>query len=536
MSRTSDIPVLTVRDLTIALPSGADRDFAVTDIDLTIAPGQTLCLVGESGSGKSVVAQAVMGMLAPVLRVQSGEIALQGVSNPPQRSPEYNKLRGPQVAMVFQDAISSLNPIQRVGHQLEEILQVHGVPRQQCRGRVMEMLAAVMLPDPQRAYRSYPHEMSGGQAQRIVIAGALLLNPSLLIADEPTTALDVTTQAEILELIEKLKVQFNTSVLFITHDFGVVADIADQVVVMKDGQIVEAGSAPDVLQNPQHEYTKRLLAASDLQGNRPVQLHAEPIFEARDLSLTYTRGMFFNRTQVPAVRNVSLSLVKGQTLAVVGESGSGKSSLSKCLLRLQDVDSGQVLFKGQDITRRSGAELQAFRAKVQVVLQDPFGALDPRFKTIDAIAEGLIIHGVPKVEAHARALEMLQLVGLKPQAADRYPQEFSGGQRQRICIARALVLQPEVLIADEAVSALDVSIQVQVLELFADLQKRLGFSMVFITHDLHVAAAISDQVLVMQHGRVVEQGPTVEVFANPAEDYTRALLESAPGQKRGRVA
>ncbi len=536
MTDRSQNPVLAVRNLTIALPPGADRKEAVTGIDLTIEAGQTLCLVGESGSGKSVVAQAIMGMLPPVLPVTSGTIAIQGSPNPPQRAAAFNALRGPLVSMVFQDAISSLNPIQRVGKQLEEILLVHGVPRSERRKRVMDMLQAVLLPDPERAFRSYPHEMSGGQAQRIVIAAALLLNPALLIADEPTTALDVTTQAEILELIEKLKADFNTSVLFITHDFGVVADIADYIVVMKDGEAVEAGSADAVLQTPQHDYTKRLLAAAILEAGKPPAPDSDIIFKVRDVSLTYRKGMFFNQSTVDAVRNVSLDLRKGQTLAVVGESGSGKSSLAKCLLRLEEVDSGKIVFKGQDITRLGGSKLRQFRSKVQVVLQDPFGALDPRFKTIDAVAEGLIIHGMPKQEAHAEALKMLELVGLTPQAADRYPQEFSGGQRQRICIARALVLAPEVLIADEAVSALDVSIQVQVLDLFADLQKRLGFSMVFITHDLHVAAAISDEVLVMQNGRVVEQGPTAQVFANPSEPYTRTLLQSAPGQKRGLVA
>ncbi len=536
MPAPSPSPVLTVRDLTIGLPSGADRELAVADIDLAIGPGETLCLVGESGSGKSVVAQAIMGMLAPVLPMTSGTIALQGKQNPPQRSAAYNALRGPRVAMVFQDAISSLNPIQRIGRQLEEILQVHGVPRQERRKRVMDMLAAVLLPDPERAYRSYPHEMSGGQAQRVVIAGALLLNPALLIADEPTTALDVTTQAEILDLIEKLKADFNTAVLFITHDFGVVADIADHVVVMKDGRIVEAGSASAVLKNPQHDYTKRLLRAAALDTRAATASDEDFILDVRDLSLTYRRGMFFNRTEVAAVRDVTFGLRKGQTLAVVGESGSGKSSLAKCLLRLQDVDSGKILFKGQDVTTLKGAGLRKFRSKVQVVLQDPFGALDPRFKTIDAVAEGPIIHGMPKSEARARAMDMLELVGLTPQAGERYPQEFSGGQRQRICIARALVLEPELLIADEAVSALDVSIQVQILDLFADLQKRLGFSMVFITHDLHVAAAISDEVLVMQHGRVVEQGATADVFANPQKPYTSDLLQAAPGQKRLLVA
>ncbi|MCL3883362.1 ABC transporter ATP-binding protein [Marivita sp. GX14005] len=536
MAASPTPPVLEVRDLRIALPPGADRDHAADGIDLTMAPGQTLCLVGESGSGKSVIAQAIMGMLPPVLRMERGRITLQGTETPPQRSDRFNRLRGTQVAMVFQDAVSSLNPIQRVGRQLEEILQVHGVPQSQRRKRVMDMLAAVQLPDPDRAYRSYPHEMSGGQAQRIVIAGALLLNPALLIADEPTTALDVTTQAEILDLIDGLKKKFDTSVLFITHDFGVVADIADHVVVLKDGLIVEHGAAESVLRAPQHAYTKRLLDAASLEGRAQGGDAGAPVLTVRDLNLTYRRGFFFNRTEVAAVRDVNLTLHKGQTLAVVGESGSGKSSLAKCLLRLEDVESGTIAFKGQDITHERGRALRDFRARVQVVLQDPFGALDPRFRTLDAVAEGPIIHGVPRKQAHERARQMLERVGLGPQAAARYPQEFSGGQRQRICIARALVLEPEVLIADEAVSALDVSIQVQILDLFTELQKSLGFSMVFITHDLHVAAAISDRVLVMQNGRVVEEGPTAEVFEHPQKDYTRDLLNSAPGRKGGLAA
>ena len=533
--KNTNAAILELSNVGIGLPLGADRQWAVRDVSLTILPQQTLCLVGESGSGKSVIAQAIMGILPSALPLKEGKIKLLGKDIPKQRSPNFNLLRSVKMGMVFQDAVASLNPIKKVGHQLEEILLVHGVSRKERKSRVLKMLSAVLLPKPESAYRSYPHEMSGGQAQRIVIAGALLLNPSLLIADEPTTALDVTTQAEILELITKLKIEFNTSVLFITHDFGVVSEVGDQIAVMKDGKILEQGSVKNVLKNPQNEYTRSLLKAANLDTSKKKLKETEEILKADNISLTYKKGFFFNQTKFKAVQKVSLSLTAGSTLAVVGESGSGKSSLAKCLLRLEKTNSGKIYYRGKDITDLKGAHLKNFRSKVQVVLQDPFGALDPRFKIIDAIAEGPIIHGSSWNEANSRAIEMLSLVGLTPQSAERYPQEFSGGQRQRICIARALIMRPEVLIADEAVSALDVSIQVKILDLFEDLQKRLGFAMIFITHDLHVAAAISDSVIVMKDGRVVESGQTSSVFMNPQAKYTKMLISSAPGYQGGEV-
>lgn len=529
-------PVLTVNQVGVKLPPGADREWAVRRINFEISKGKTLCLVGESGSGKSVIAQAVMGMLPTALPLDEGEIELLGTPIPPQRSPLFNALRGPKMAMVFQDAAASLNPIQRVGKQLEEILMVHDVPSSKRRQRVMEMLKSVRLPDPEHTYRAYPHQISGGQAQRVIIAGALLLNPSVLIADEPTTALDVTTQAEILSLIKTLQSEFGAAVLFITHDFGVVADIADLIIVMKDGEIVEEGIAEQVLEAPQHAYTKKLLIAARHGAGKPAKDASNTVLEARDISFTYRNRAFFSRREVTAVRNVSMTLGAGQTIAVVGESGSGKSSLARCLLRLEDVDSGTIHFCGQDITDLTGKPLRDLRAKVQVVLQDPFSALDPRFKIKATIAEGPIIHGMPRVKAYDLATELLELVGLTPQAADRYPQEFSGGQRQRICIARALALKPEILVADEAVSALDVSIQAQILALFMDLQKRLGFSMVFITHDLRIAASISESVIVMKDGEVVEKGLSADVFAAPQHPYTQLLLASAPGHKSGLAA
>ncbi len=528
--------VLCVNTLSVGLPAGGDRGLAVEEVSFSIAPGETLCLVGESGSGKSVVAQAIMGMLPPQLPVTSGDIVFCDDLLPAQRDPAFLTLRSKQMAMIFQDASASLDPLQRVGDQLEEIAQVHGVSRAVRKKMVADILVAVRLPDPAKLARAYPHQLSGGQAQRVVIAGALLLNPKLLIADEPTTALDVTTQAEILQLIDDLRRERGTAVLFITHDFGVVSDIADRIVVMRKGKVVEVGEAKAMLKAPQHPYTRTLLAAATSHAAPRETAVSDVVMTAQNICLTYVSGGMFNRREVHAVQDVSVTLQKGRTTAVVGESGSGKSSFARCLLRLEDVTSGTITFEGRDITRLAGAEMRALRKRIQVVLQDPFGALNPRRTIGSAIAEGPIIHGVTRADARARAEELLDLVGLTPQAYDRHPHEFSGGQRQRICIARALALDPDVLIADEAVSALDVSIQAQVLDLFRSLQERLGFTMLFITHDLRVAAAIADDLLVMQNGRAVEYGKAADVFSNPTHAYTRSLLAAAPGQDLMKVS
>ncbi|WP_281984839.1 ABC transporter ATP-binding protein [Thalassorhabdomicrobium marinisediminis] len=522
--------VLTINGLSVALPSGGDRALAVEGVSLSVAKGETLCLVGESGSGKSVIAQAVMGMLPPQLPITAGSIAFDGAPLPAQRSDAFLRLRSVRMAMIFQDASASLDPLRRVGDQLEEIAEVHGIGRAARKRKVAEILQAVRLPDPAKLARAYPHQLSGGQAQRVVIAAALLLDPELLIADEPTTALDVTTQAEILALIDDLRRERGTAVLFITHDFGVVSDIADRVVVLRQGEIVETGAAKTLLADPQHPYTRTLLAAATARGAPRDTERSDVVMAAQNIHLTYGLGGLFNRREVEAVKDVSLTLHRGRTTAVVGESGSGKSSFARCLLRLEEVTSGTITFEGRDITHLQGAEMQALRKRIQVVLQDPFGALNPRRTIGSAIAEGPIIHGASKAEARAKAEELLDLVGLTPQAFDRHPHEFSGGQRQRICIARALALDPDVLIADESVSALDVSIQAQILDLFRELQARLGFTMLFITHDLRVAAAIADHLLVMQNGRAVEQGDAAEIFANPQQPYTRALLAAAPGK------
>lgn len=522
--------ILSINNLSVGLPDGGDRDLAVEGVTFSVGKGETLCLVGESGSGKSVVAQAVMGMLPPQLPVKSGNIEFMGAPLPAQRDPAYLAMRSVRMAMIFQDAGASLDPLQRVGDQLEEIALVHGIDRATRKKMVADILDAVHLPDPKKLARAYPHQLSGGQAQRVVIAAALLLNPELLIADEPTTALDVTTQAEILELIEELRRDRGTAVLFITHDFGVVSDIADRVVVMRKGEVVESGEAAPLLRNPQHPYTRTLLAAATSRAAPRDVVDKSAVMTAQNICLTYRSGGPFNRREVEAVKDVSLTLHKGRTTAVVGESGSGKSSFARCLLRLEDVTSGTLTFEGRDITHLEGAEMQALRKRIQVVLQDPFGALNPRRTIGSAIAEGPIIHGATRADARAKAENLLEMVGLTPQAYDRHPHEFSGGQRQRICIARALALDPDVLIADESVSALDVSIQAQVLALFRDLQQRLGFTMLFITHDLRVAAAIADDLLVMQNGRAVEYGNAAEIFGNPSQDYTKALLAAAPGQ------
>ncbi len=520
--------LLSVDDLTVALPEAGDREFAVSGVSFRIAAGETLCLVGESGSGKTVIADAIMGMLPPQLSIETGIVRLEGEELPPQRAAAFNAIRGRRMAIIFQDAVASLDPVQRVGRQLEEILAVHAVPRPEWRGRIMDMLEAVRLPDPKNIFRAYPHQLSGGQAQRIVIAGALLLNPVLLIADEPTTAVDVTTQAEILKLIGALQRERDASVLFITHDFGVVSEIADRICVMKDGELVESGPAGAILGSPRHAYTRKLLAAAVHSGKKTAGADGRPVLEADRLKLTYRLGNMLERRYVHAVRDISLELREGETLAIVGESGSGKSSVARCLLRLERPDSGTIRFRGKDVTSIAGRELRDLRARIQIVLQDPFSALNPRQKILSAVAEGPIIHGYRRNDAIRRAEHLLRLTGLSKQASDRYPHEFSGGQRQRICIARALAVEPEVLIADEAVSALDVSIRAQILELFRDLQRELGFAMLFITHDLSVAAAISDDILVIKDGAVVESGPVQEVFGRPRSAYTRELLAAAP--------
>ena len=523
-------PVLEIGNLTVALPQGGDRAFAIEDVSLQICPGECLCLVGESGSGKSVTGQAILGMVPPPLLQTGGTISFDGAPLPSASSAAMQQLRGGRIGMISQEPMATLDPIMRVGAQLDELLNVHGFGgRAARRAHVLDLFAKVRLPEPDRIYRAYPHQLSGGQCQRVVIAMALALDPVLLIADEPTTALDVTTQAEILKLIEDLQRDTGAALLFITHDLGVVADIADHVLVMQEGRVVESGSRDALFADPQHPYTRRLIEAlpKPPEGT-PRHVHGEPVLEIRDLSLSYhiPAGPFKRREQ-EAVSDVSLTLRRGETHGVVGESGSGKSSLIKAILNLEPASGGTVTICGN--RTRPGRNLpRDLRRRIQLVQQDPFSSLDPRQTVGGAISEAARIHGASARDARERTLELLERVDLPAAAYDRFPHEFSGGQRQRVCIVRALAVSPEILIADEAVSALDVSIQAQILRLFRDLQDEFGFAILFVTHDLRVAGAICDRITVMREGRVVEQGLTAEVIDRPQHAYTRCLIDSMP--------
>jgi ABC-type glutathione transport system ATPase component len=507
----------------------------LNSISFSIAQGETLCLVGESGSGKSVTALTVMGLLPRrALRPASGRVLLAGEDLLAASPGRMRALRASEMAMIFQEPMTALNPVLTVGRQIREVLEAHtGIPPRQHKPRVLDMLAEAHLPDIERIYGSYPHQLSGGQRQRIMIAMALILEPKLLIADEPTTALDVTTQKQILKLIAELQEKHGTSVLFITHDMGVVADIADRVCVMHHGRIVETDTTDEILRNPKRDYTRDLLKAVPSLTPRPVRVETSPqvVLQANDLSKIFVRRVLFRPTrETVAAEHVSFTLKRGRTLGVVGGSGSGKSTVARCVVRLIEPTSGGIHVRGQEISGLSRGALRPHRQRIQMVFQDPYRSLNPRVTVGESIAEGPVNFGTPRKAALKRAGELMALVGLPPEAIIRFPHEFSGGQRQRIAIARALAMEPDVLVADEAVSALDVSVQAQVLSLLGELQDRLGVAILFITHDLRVAAQICDDVAVMQKGRIVEYGPAETVLRAPSETYTRELLEAAPGR------
>jgi len=528
--------LLQIRDLAIALPKGADRPHAVEQINFDLAAGEILCIVGESGSGKSMSANAVMGLLPEGVVPVKGSITFDGTDILGWSEVQMRAVRGRKIGMIFQEPLSALNPLMRVGAQIAEVFEAHGLyspaERQQ---RALDLLREVQLPDPEKAIRAYPFQLSGGQRQRVMIAMALALEPRILIADEPTTALDVTTQAQILKLIEDLRQKRGMAVIFITHDFGVVADIADRVIVMEKGLIVEHGSVDDVLLRSKHPYTQKLVRA--IPGIVAAPKHdfsdAPVILRVDGLTKVFTTGGgFFSKPRiVRALDDVSFALYTGETIGIVGESGSGKSTCGRAIVRLLEPDSGTVEMAGVDMAKLKGADLRANRRKIQMIFQDPFSSLNPRARVGRILSEGLIGYGTPPREAMARARELLSLVGLDASAVERFPHEFSGGQRQRIGIARALALDPDIIIADEAVSALDVSIQAQVLALLADLKTRLNLSMLFITHDLRVAAQVCDRIMVMQHGKVVEIGPANRVLMAPEHPYTRSLLDAVPGKE-----
>ena len=527
-------PVLEVRNLSVALPKGGDRVHAVEKVSFTVNPGEIVCLVGESGSGKSVIAFTVMGLLAKALKPTGGEILLEGENILAASEARLRELRCTRMSMIFQEPMTALNPVMTCGEQIDEVLNTHTkLDAATRKAKIIAILDRVKLPEPERIYASYPHQLSGGQRQRIMIAMALVLDPVLLIADEPTTALDVTTQAEILKLVAELQETQGTGVLFITHDFGVVAEIAHRVAVLRWGELVEMGPTEQILSRPGEAYTKMLISSvpSIHPRHRGVRLEGPSVLRTEKLGKSYTSAGFFQKARVvKAAIDVDLDIRKGETLGIVGESGSGKSTVARCIARLIDPTEGRIFLHDTDIATMAAGKLRPHRRKVQIVFQDPYRSMNPRITVGDFIIEGPMNFGLGKDAAMARARTLMETVRLDPNSLDRYPHQFSGGQRQRICIARALAMEPELLIADEAVSALDVSVQKQVLELLDEIRQRLNLAVLFITHDLRVAAQICDYVAVMSKGRVVEYGSAEQVFGAPKDPYTKSLFAAAPGR------
>ncbi|MFD2235008.1 ABC transporter ATP-binding protein [Phaeospirillum tilakii] len=533
MTQSASAPLLAVEDLAVTFGQGAGSVAAVRGVSFTLARGETLALVGESGSGKSVTALSILQLLPyPRARHPHGSIRLDGTELVGASEPVLRRVRGGRVAMVFQEPMTSLNPLHSIERQVGEGVALHqGLRGAALRARVIELLTLVGIPDPASRLDALPHELSGGQRQRVMIAMALGNGPDLLIADEPTTALDVTIQAQILALLKDLQARLGMALLFITHDLGIVRKLADRVCVMKDGAIVETGAVGEVFAAPRHDYTRKLLAAEP--GGQPLTPAADaPEVIAADTVKVWfpRRGGLFGRVtgHVKAVDGVSLAVRRGQTVGVVGESGSGKTTLGLALLRLLKSE-GTIRFAGQPIERLGAAELRPLRRQMQMVFQDPYGSLSPRLSVEQIVGEGLEVHGLARDRAERRRLiaAALEEVGLDPAVADRYPHEFSGGQRQRIAIARALVLKPAFLVLDEPTSALDVSVQAQIVTLLRDLQARHALAYLFISHDLRVVRALADHLVVMKDGKVVESGPAERLFAAPATAYTRALMAAA---------
>jgi peptide/nickel transport system ATP-binding protein len=520
-------PILAVHGLNVALPKGADRALAVDNASLELRRGEILCIVGESGSGKSALSSAIMGAPSPGLEVVGGSVKLGGEELTTLSERAWCRIRGNRIAMIFQEPMAALNPAVPVGRQITEVFELHArMSGKERRDRALALIRSMQLPDPQRIADSYPHQLSGGQCQRVIIAMALAMNPEVLIADEPTTALDVTTQAQVLKLIRELRAIRGHGILFITHDFGVVAEIADRIAVMRHGRIVEIGPARQVLTQPAHEYTRELIAA--------VPSLVPPAGRGRGSAPPETvlavEGLVKNYGRVRAVDEISFDLERGTTLSVVGESGCGKSSLARLIVRLVEPTAGRVEVNGVCFLSMTGGKLRSSCRTVQMIFQDPYGSLNPLRKVGAIIARAAVLAGADRRTARARAGELFDRVGLPREALDRRPAAFSGGQRQRIGIARALAMNPDVLIADESLSALDASSQAQILDLLRKLQTELGLAILLITHDLRVAAQISHRIAVMKAGKIVEIGPAEQVLNSPAHPYTRELLESAPGR------
>ncbi|MEO0485979.1 MAG: ABC transporter ATP-binding protein [Pseudomonadota bacterium] len=524
-------PILEIKNLSIELPKGSDRKYAVNDVSITLHRGEILCIVGESGSGKSVMTSAIMNDVPGRLVISGGDVIFDGMDMLRMPDKELNQIRGARISMIYQEPMAALNPSLKIGKQVDEVFELHRpeIKPEDRKKETLKLLEQMKLPTPPRIYDSYPHQVSGGQCQRIVIAMALACKPDILIADEPTTALDVTTQAEILRLINDLKDVYDNATIFITHDFGVVADVADRVAVMCWGRLIEEGTKHGILMEPKEPYTQLLVDAMPLlETTRTPDLgrNDAPLVEVKSMHKIYGSG----EKQVHALNDASFILRAGETLGVVGESGSGKSTLAKTLIRLQEPTEGAVIIKEEDFLGKTGDQLVQARKDIQMIFQDPYGSLNPSQTVGYMITRGLELQGVTSHEAKAKAIELLEQVGLGEAALKRTPRNFSGGQRQRIGIARALAMGPDVVIADESVSALDLSVQKQVLRLMNDLQEEYKMAIIFITHDLRVAAQISDYITVMEKGVMVEMGPADEVFNNPKHPYTKKLLEAAPGR------
>ena len=560
--------LVSIRNLTVEFKTGDGIVKAVNNISFDIPKGKTVGLVGESGSGKSVTSLALMRLIPnPPGLITGGEMLFNGTDLAKISEPEMRKIRGNKISMIFQEPMTSLNPVFTVGYQIAEALILHqGLSKKEARERSIELMNQVGIPDPTRRVDTYPHEMSGGQKQRVMIAMAIACAPDLLIADEPTTALDVTIQKQVLDLLQGLQEQYKMSMLFITHDLGVIADIADDVVVMYRGNIVEKNKCLEIFQRPQHPYTKGLLAcrpslvhhpirlatvsdfmtedgqekktdikiiSNDEKQVRPTGPENTPLLELKNVSKHFPiRGGLLGgiKDYVKAVDDVSLTVRRGRTLGLVGESGCGKTTLGRTILRLIEPTSGEINYNGVDITKLGREEMRKMRRKMQIVFQDPYASLNPRMTVGAAIQEPMIIHGIGEnaADQDERAAALMKKVGLDPKVLSRYPHEFSGGQRQRICIARALAVQPEFVICDESVSALDVSIQAQILNLLLDLQDEFKLTYIFISHDLAVVKFIADEVVVMNGGKVVERADAVQIYKNPREEYTKKLLSSIP--------
>jgi len=525
--------LLSIRDLSIAFGSGAREFLAVDRVSFDIGKGETVAVVGESGSGKSVTALSVMKLLPyPSAHHPSGSIMFKGRDLLPLSERQMRHVRGNDITIIFQEPMTSLNPLHTIEKQIGEILELHqGVTGQAARARILDLLDQVGIPDPAGRLKSYPHQLSGGQRQRVMIAMALANEPDLLIADEPTTALDVTVQAQILKLLKDIQTRLGMSVLFITHDLGIVRKIADRVCVMQRGKIVEKGSVERVFKAPEHPYTRALLAAEPKPDPAPPRPEAPVVIETKDLKVWFPvkRGVLRKVVgHIKAVDGVNVELRKGETLGVVGESGSGKTTLGLAILRLISSD-GPIVFMGDPIQELKFKEMRPYRHNMQIVFQDPYGSLSPRMSVSDIIEEGLWVHhpGLSAPERQRRIVAALNDVGLDAQTRHRYPHEFSGGQRQRIALARALVLEPTFIVLDEPTSALDMLIQAQMVDLLRDLQKRHDLTYMFISHDLRVVAALASRLLVMRHGKVVEEGAAAELFKAPKSDYTRALFAAA---------